>query len=47
MPNQTYATNHNYLMPDPECYIFLHHVKNIKGTDGALILLPSYADGIN
>ena len=43
----TYATNHNYLMPDPECYIFLHHVKNIKGTNGVLILLPSYADGIN
>lgn len=43
----TYATNHNYLMPDPECYIFLHHVKNIKGTDGVLILLPSYADGVN
>lgn len=49
MPNNTSrpATNHNYLMPDPECYIFLHHVKNIKGTDGALILLPSYADSVN
>ena len=48
MPDtKSYATNHNYLMPDPECYIFLHHVKNIKGTDGALILLPSYADSVN
>lgn len=48
MANDTkvYATNHNYLMPDPECYIFLHHVKNVKGTDGALILLPSYADSV-
>ena len=44
---KSYATNHNYLMPDPECYIFLHHVKNIKGTDGALIILPSYADDVN
>lgn len=48
MPDtKSYATNHNYLMPDPECYIFLHHVKNIKGTDGALILLPSYSDSVN
>ena len=47
MANSTYASNHNYLLPDPECYIFLHHVKNVKGTNGVLILLPSYADGIN
>ena len=42
-----YATNHNYLMPDPECYIFLHHVKNNKGTNGVLIVLPSYSEPIN
>ena len=47
MATNSYAVNHNYLMPDPECYIFLHHVKNIKGTDGVLILLPSYVDGVN
>lgn len=47
MAGKQYAVNHNYLMPDPECYIFLHHVKNIKGTNGVLILLPSYADGLN
>lgn len=47
MATKTYATNHNYLLPDPECYIFLHHVKNVKGTNGVLILLPSYADDIN
>lgn len=47
MANKTYAVNHNYLLPDPECYIFLHHVKNIKGTNGVLILLPSYADSVN
>lgn len=42
-----YAVNHNYPMPDPECYIFLHHVKNIKGTNGVLLILPSFADNVN
>lgn len=48
MANTTkqYATYHNYLMPNPECYIFLHHVTNIMGKKGVLILLPSYADGV-
>lgn len=45
--NTNQATNHNYLMPNPECYIFLHHVKNIKGKNGVIILLPSFADEVN
>lgn len=48
MPQLEYTTlnnvantgGHNLPMPDPECYIYLHHVNT-------LIILPSFAEGNN